>query len=192
MPCQSEGNRVGTQGKFCASVSLCKGASQGRGDPWLLFLLLFQLSAVQAGGSTAFIYANFSVPVVKVRGHVEFLGAGKGGRCSLYLSSCRELWPSLSRCQTPAWSSLIPKIQSWVSQLCFRVPNPSLLRRMRLFSGGTCGGMGMVMGTPSTLAAPSWPGTSGVSDSTRCHPGVGGTAPPAGRQEGLGMHKYPE
>lgn len=30
--------------------------------------LLFQLSAVEAGGSTAFIYANFSVPVVKVRG----------------------------------------------------------------------------------------------------------------------------
>lgn len=91
-----EGNRVGAQGRFCASVSLCKGASQGRGDPRLLFLLLFQLSAVEAGGSTAFIYANFSVPVVKVRSHLESLGAGKGGRCYLYLSSCREFWPRLS------------------------------------------------------------------------------------------------
>lgn len=34
----------------------------------MCLLLLFQLSAVEAGGSTAFIYANFSVPVVKVRG----------------------------------------------------------------------------------------------------------------------------
>lgn len=34
----------------------------------MYLLLLFQLSAVEAGGSTAFIYANFSVPVVKVRG----------------------------------------------------------------------------------------------------------------------------
>lgn len=30
----------------------------------------------------------------------------------------------------------------------------------------------MVMGTPSTPAAPSWPGTSGVRDATRCHPRV--------------------
>lgn len=40
----------------------------GGGWPWLIFLLLLQLSAVEAGGSTAFVYANFSVPVVKVRG----------------------------------------------------------------------------------------------------------------------------
>uniref|UniRef100_A0A493SX77 Fe2OG dioxygenase domain-containing protein n=1 Tax=Anas platyrhynchos platyrhynchos TaxID=8840 RepID=A0A493SX77_ANAPP len=33
--------------------------------PRLTFVPLFQLSAVEAGGSTAFIYANFSVPVVK-------------------------------------------------------------------------------------------------------------------------------
>lgn len=57
------------------------------------------------------------------------------------------------------WST---KIQSWGSQVCFRVPNLSLLRRMQLFSGGTCGETGMVTGTPSTLAAPSWLGTSGV------------------------------
>ncbi|KAI1242464.1 hypothetical protein IHE44_0006009 [Lamprotornis superbus] len=62
--------------------------------------IMIYLSAVEAGGSTAFIYANFSVPVVK------------------------------------------------------------------LFSGGTCGGTGMVTGTPSTPAAPSWPGTSGVRDAT--------------------------
>lgn len=64
------------------------------------------------------------------------------------------------------------KIHSWGSQLRFGVPNPSLLHRMRLFSGGTCGGMGMVTGTPSTPAAPSWPGTSGVRDATRAQPGV--------------------
>lgn len=73
--CQSEGNRVGAQGRFYASVSLCKGASQEKGDPWLLFLVLFQLSAVEAGGSTAFIYANFSVPVVKVRGTCGISGS---------------------------------------------------------------------------------------------------------------------
>lgn len=78
MPCQSEGNRAGAHGRFCASVSLCKGAPQGRGDPWLLFLLLFQLSAVEAGGSTAFIYANFSVPVVKVRGTCGNTGSREG------------------------------------------------------------------------------------------------------------------
>lgn len=49
----------------------------GRG-PRLTFLLLFQLSAVEAGGSTAFIYANFSVPVVKVRGE-----RGGGGTTQL-------------------------------------------------------------------------------------------------------------
>lgn len=64
------------------------------------------------------------------------------------------------------------KTQSWGYQVCFRVPNPSLLCRMQHFSGGTCGETGMVMGTPSMLAAPSWPGTSGVRDATRCHPGV--------------------
>ena len=48
----------------------------GRG-PRFTFLLLFQLSAVEAGGSTAFIYANFSVPVVKVRGERD-----GGGRSS--------------------------------------------------------------------------------------------------------------
>lgn len=77
MLCQSEGNRVGAQGRFYASVSLCKGASQGKGDPWFLFLVLFQLSAVEAGGSTAFIYANFSVPVVKVRGTWNLWEQGK-------------------------------------------------------------------------------------------------------------------
>lgn len=72
------------------------------------------------------------------------------------------------------------KIQSWRSQLCFRVPNPSLPCRMRLFSGGTCGGMGMVTGTPSTPAAPSWPGTSGVRDATSVT--RGGTGLEGGRR----------
>lgn len=159
MLCQSEGNRAGAQEKFCASVSLCKGALQGRGDPWLLFLLLFQLSAVEAGGSTAFIYANFSVPVVKVRDHEESLGS-REGRVLLSVSQLSQgvvLKPLLMPNPSPGLPTLFwgAKIQSWVSQLCFRVPNPFLLHRMRFFSGGTCGGMGMVMGTPSTPAAPS-------------------------------------
>lgn len=55
----------------------------GGGGPWLIILLLFQLSAVEAGGSTAFIYANFSVPVVKVRETpMSPPGSGDGGRCS--------------------------------------------------------------------------------------------------------------
>lgn len=36
--------------------------------PTLALPLVFQLSSVEAGGATAFIYANFSVPVVKVSG----------------------------------------------------------------------------------------------------------------------------
>lgn len=53
-----------------------------------------------------------------------------------------------------------------------RVSTPSLLHRMQLSSGGTCGGTGTVMGTPCTPAAPSWLGTSGVRDGAWCHPGV--------------------
>lgn len=69
----------------------------GGGGPWLIFLLLFQLSAVEAGGSTAFIYANFSVPVVKVREtHTNPPGAGTGDAALLCLISHRDLWPSLS------------------------------------------------------------------------------------------------
>lgn len=142
---------MGDKGRFCASVSPWKAAiSQGRGEVelWLRFLLLFQLSAVEAGGSTAFIYANFSVPVVKVRETCMSppgAGKGRGDAALLCLISRRELWPSLSRCQTPTlglpdlfWDACqtptlgLPsvfwdaQIQSQGSQPCFGMPKPQL------------------------------------------------------------------
>lgn len=116
----------------------------GGGGPWLIILLLFQLSAVEAGGSTAFIYANFSVPVVKVRETpMSPPGVGTGDTALLCLVSRRELWLSLFRCQTPTpglpdlfWSAKPPPWDSWLpsrgakpqsrsSQLWFGVQNPN-------------------------------------------------------------------
>lgn len=64
------GTEAGPREVLCLSFPVQRSTT-GKGGPRLLFLLLFQLSAVEAGGSTAFIYANFSVPVVKVRAGME-------------------------------------------------------------------------------------------------------------------------
>lgn len=109
---------MGDKGRFCASVSPWKAAtSQGRGEIelWLIFFLLFQLSAVEAGGSTAFIYANFSVPVVKVRETcMSPPGTGKGG---MLLFCASSLAGSCGRACPDA------KPQPWGSPICFGMPN---------------------------------------------------------------------
>lgn len=128
---------MGDKGRFCASVSPWKAAiSQGRGEVelWLRFLLLFQLSAVEAGGSTAFIYANFSVPVVKVRETcMSPPGAGKGGGMLLFCASslagsCGRACPDA---KPQPWGSPIcfgmpAKPPPWGSHLCFGMPKSNL------------------------------------------------------------------
>lgn len=66
-------------------------------------LLLPQLSAVEAGGSTAFIAANFSVPVVKVSPSPAWFRGAKP-----------QLWGSLLCLGTPA--------QFWVANPNSRDP----------------------------------------------------------------------
>lgn len=74
----------------------------------MCLLLLFQLSAVEAGGSTAFIYANFSVPVVKVRGTCTSPQEwGMGGGCGV--------------CSSP-----ISYLLQRVTAEPIAIPNPSL------------------------------------------------------------------
>lgn len=65
-----EGNATGGPREVpCLSFPMQTATSQGEvGGKGSYFLLLLQLSAVGAGGSTAFVHANLSVPVVKVRG----------------------------------------------------------------------------------------------------------------------------
>lgn len=111
----------GTQGRARASVS-------PRCAPQLTFVPLFQLSAVEAGGSTAFIYANFSVPVVKVRGERgrEGTHAALWGRIS-----CRESWLSPSRCPKNPDLQLpdhfgAPKPNPGACVSILGVPNPNL------------------------------------------------------------------
>lgn len=101
----------------------------------MCLLLLFQLSAVEAGGSTAFIYANFSVPVVKVRGTCTSpqewgMGGGGGGVAALpFLISYRESQLSLSQYQIPICSSLMywgAQVQPWISGLHSRGTTPKV------------------------------------------------------------------
>jgi len=117
VPCHREGSAGGEeQGRFRASVSPHKAAiSQGKGEvgPWLIFLLLFQLSAVEAGGSTAFIHANFSVPVVKVR---ENRTSGEG-------ETQRSCVSSLAGSCGQACHDAKPQRRG--SLICFGVLNPS-------------------------------------------------------------------
>lgn len=109
------------QGRARASVSPCCA-------PRLTFVPLFQLSAVEAGGSTAFIYANFSVPVVKVRGE-----QGRGGTHAALWGriSCRESWLNPSRCPknpdlNPPDHFGAPKPNPGARVSILGVPNPNL------------------------------------------------------------------